>query len=172
MDCDFVLFQWGLVCSERYVPRLIISLLFVGLLIGALVGGQLADMYGRKWILIVSWMLLMASHSAGALAHNWATYAAIRTITGTFCGMFLFLVFLHKWVSSCHKMGRASIWNFLISIFLTCTFLLCTTLSSIGILFHWIIYTFHIPSKFQWFMLPSWAVLWFWSWRSSHILSI
>ncbi|XP_064646532.1 solute carrier family 22 member 15-like [Lineus longissimus] len=78
--------EWGLVCTERYVPRLIISLMFVGLLIGALVGGQLADMYGRKWTLIASWILLMATHSFGALAHTWPLYAVIRTFAGIFCG--------------------------------------------------------------------------------------
>ena len=86
MALFFVLFQWGLVCSERYVPRLITSLLMVGLLLGALIGGQLADMFGRKWALIGSWVLMMAAHSLGAVADSWPVYALIRTIAGVFCG--------------------------------------------------------------------------------------
>ncbi|XP_064622968.1 organic cation transporter protein-like [Lineus longissimus] len=77
-----VVTEWDMICGDAYIPRLLTSLLFVGLLVGAFLGGQLADIYGRKWTLLAAWALMMFVQATSAVAPSWPVYAAVRAVAG------------------------------------------------------------------------------------------
>jgi MFS family permease len=79
-------FQWNLTCDKYYLAKLTASIYFAGLLFGAILGGQLSDMFGRRPILLVSWTGLIAIQACLAVAKSWPVYAALRAIVGLFAG--------------------------------------------------------------------------------------
>ena len=78
--------QWRLVCDADYIPDLIISLQMVGVLVGALVTGQLADLLGRRKILFAEYLLLLVVWFGSAFVTTWQVYAALRVVIGALVG--------------------------------------------------------------------------------------
>ena len=70
----------------KYVPKLLVSVQFVGLFVGALSFGQLSDMYGRKKVGVATVLGLMAGQMLVGLAPNWYAFAAFRGCVGFFAG--------------------------------------------------------------------------------------
>lgn len=58
------------------------SAAFVGMFIGALVGGRITDRFGRKWMLIGSAIAYSVFSLASAFSPNLATLGALRVLTG------------------------------------------------------------------------------------------
>ncbi|XP_064630496.1 solute carrier family 22 member 7-like isoform X2 [Lineus longissimus] len=78
--------EWTLICDQANIPRLITSMLFVGVLIGAFLGGALGDRFGRKRVLLVFWTCMMVSHALLSLMTSWQLYLCIRMVGGIFIG--------------------------------------------------------------------------------------
>lgn len=79
-------FQWNLVCDRDYVKSLIMTFQMVGVLIGAVIVGQLADMYGRRNIYFAVYTLLLIVSFGSSFASSWQLYAACRAIIGALIG--------------------------------------------------------------------------------------
>ena len=58
----------------------------VGVFIGAFVIGQLADVFGRRKVLYLVYLLLMTASLASSFANSWQAYAAFRFFIGGFFG--------------------------------------------------------------------------------------
>lgn len=79
-------FQWNLVCDRDYVKSLIMTFQMVGVLIGAVIVGQLADMYGRRNVYFAVYTLLLIVSFGSSFASSWQLYAACRAIIGALIG--------------------------------------------------------------------------------------
>jgi len=80
--------DWDWVCNpERsYLKRLYSQSQFIGVLVGMLVIGSLADVIGRKWISVVSLVGSAAAVAASGLAIDATTLLASRFLLGFFIG--------------------------------------------------------------------------------------
>lgn len=58
----------------------------VGVLVGAVVIGQLADMYGRRNIYFVVYALLLLVCFGSSFSNSWQLYAACRAVIGALIG--------------------------------------------------------------------------------------
>ena len=78
--------QFSLVCTMGYVTTLCTTFLMAGILVGASVGGQLADIYGRRPILIGATVFLILCQLCQSFSPNWKVFTAIRFIGGLSAG--------------------------------------------------------------------------------------
>ncbi|KAL3866340.1 hypothetical protein ACJMK2_043646 [Sinanodonta woodiana] len=86
--------QWSLVCGNAYVTELITSIQMGGVLLGALLTGQLADQFGRRQILFIEHAMLVIVWFCSAFAGDWYTYAVLRFIIGGLIGGVLVVNFV------------------------------------------------------------------------------
>nr|KAF6275580.1 solute carrier family 22 member 6 [Myotis myotis] len=73
--------EWDLVCSHRALRQLAQSLYMVGVLLGAIVFGHLADRLGRRKVLILSHLQMAASGTCTAFAPSFPVYCAFRLLS-------------------------------------------------------------------------------------------
>ncbi|XP_042637463.1 solute carrier family 22 member 6 [Orycteropus afer afer] len=74
--------EWDLVCSHRALRQLAQSLYMVGVLLGAMVFGYLADRLGRRKMLILNYLQTAVSGTCAAFAPNFLTYCTFRLLSG------------------------------------------------------------------------------------------
>lgn len=74
--------DWELVCGRDYLPGLSQSFLVAGFGIGSLVGGPIADKYGRRPIIIVSLILFNAIGLAVSVVQSYALFVTLRFLAG------------------------------------------------------------------------------------------
>ncbi|XP_037695810.1 solute carrier family 22 member 6 isoform X2 [Choloepus didactylus] len=74
--------EWDLVCSHRALRQLAQSFYMVGVLLGAVVFGCLADRLGRRMVLILNYLQTAVSGTCAAFAPNFPTYCAFRLLSG------------------------------------------------------------------------------------------
>ena len=72
--------QFDLVCKHAYKVGLSQSVFMSGVLVGAQTYGILADMYGRKTILMISLQLMAVTGSICALAQTFVQFTALRLV--------------------------------------------------------------------------------------------
>ena len=71
--------QWGLSVGDI---GLVTSLAFLGMFAGAIIGGRVSDVWGRKWPLIGSVTFFSIFSILGAVAPNLAVLGVVRVLTG------------------------------------------------------------------------------------------
>ncbi|XP_008050782.1 solute carrier family 22 member 6 isoform X2 [Carlito syrichta] len=74
--------EWDLVCSHRALRQLGQSLYMVGVLLGAMIFGYLADRLGRRKMLILNYLQTAVSGTCTAFAPNFPVYCAFRLLSG------------------------------------------------------------------------------------------
>ncbi|KAM5247491.1 solute carrier family 22 member 6 [Ctenodactylus gundi] len=74
--------EWDLVCSRRALRHLAQSLYMVGVLLGAMAFGYLADRLGRRRVLILNYLQTALSGTCAAYAPNFPIYCAFRLLSG------------------------------------------------------------------------------------------
>ncbi|NXW87992.1 S226A protein, partial [Alopecoenas beccarii] len=104
--------EWDLVCGQRGMKQVAQSLYMVGVLLGGLVFGGLADRFGRRSVLGWSYLQLAAMGTASAFAPTFPSYCALRLLTGmAFSGVVLNSVSLAlEWMPT---RGRALVTTFM-----------------------------------------------------------
>ncbi|XP_064638985.1 solute carrier family 22 member 6-like isoform X2 [Lineus longissimus] len=78
--------EWQFICQSRYMSRLLPTLMFAGNLLGIIASGQIGDQFGRRPVLLASWILNIATTSILSVAPSWPVYAFIRIINGITSG--------------------------------------------------------------------------------------
>ncbi|XP_014667567.1 PREDICTED: solute carrier family 22 member 13-like [Priapulus caudatus] len=79
-----IVMEWDIVCDRSLLVQLSSTTFFAGKLVGALVIGVLADIFGRKWTLIVANLLFMASAIVQCFANSYIMFAVMRFFVATF----------------------------------------------------------------------------------------
>lgn len=74
--------EWDLVCSHRALRQLAQSLYMVGVLLGAMSFGHLADRLGRRKVLILNYLQTAVSGTCAAYAPNFPLYCTFRLLSG------------------------------------------------------------------------------------------
>ncbi|XP_074518171.1 solute carrier family 22 member 7-like [Halichoeres trimaculatus] len=97
--------DWDLVCDNRRANRTTATIFFIGVMIGAAVFGYLSDRFGRKRILLVSYILTTIFAYASALSYNFAMFAVLRFCTGVgISGISIITIVLCiEWVDIKHR---------------------------------------------------------------------
>lgn len=111
-DFTTIVSEWNLVCDLDFVKPLVMTLQMVGVLVGAVVVGQLADTYGRRNVYFVVYASLLVVFFGSAFANSWQIYAACRTVIGALIGGTMVVNFVlplevvgRKWRTFCGCIG-------------------------------------------------------------------
>ncbi|KAJ8032612.1 Solute carrier family 22 member 13 [Holothuria leucospilota] len=73
---------WELVCNRDFLPDLSQSLLMVGFAVGSLVGGPLADKYGRRPTILICLILFNVIGLSVSLVQSFAAFVTLRFLMG------------------------------------------------------------------------------------------
>ncbi|XP_067440849.1 solute carrier family 22 member 7-like [Thunnus thynnus] len=76
--------QWDLVCDKRGKNKATATIFFVGVMFGAMSFGSLSDRFGRRIMLLVSYVSGMLFAVASAFSSSYVMFAVLRFFTG-FC---------------------------------------------------------------------------------------
>uniref|UniRef100_A0A3Q3SLY4 Solute carrier family 22 member 6 n=1 Tax=Mastacembelus armatus TaxID=205130 RepID=A0A3Q3SLY4_9TELE len=76
--------QWDLVCDRRGKNKATTTIFFVGVMFGAMSFGSLSNRYGRRIMLLVSYLSGMLFADASAFSSSYMMFAVLRFFTG-FC---------------------------------------------------------------------------------------
>ncbi|XP_063068042.1 solute carrier family 22 member 7-like [Engraulis encrasicolus] len=74
--------EFDLVCSKKGLTKASATIFFVGVMLGAGFFGVLSDKYGRRSMLLVSYLSSIVFSVASALAVNYVMFAVFRFLTG------------------------------------------------------------------------------------------
>uniref|UniRef100_UPI00358F4171 solute carrier family 22 member 6-B-like isoform X2 n=1 Tax=Myxine glutinosa TaxID=7769 RepID=UPI00358F4171 len=76
--------HWDLVCEVKVMKQLAQSVYMGGVLVGAVVLGSFADRFGRRTILLISYLGIAASGTGAAFAPTMSVYMVARFFSGIF----------------------------------------------------------------------------------------
>ncbi|CAH1798690.1 unnamed protein product [Owenia fusiformis] len=79
-----VVSEWDLVCDNEWMIATVQSMYMVGLLIGVVVFGQLADVIGRRPVIIVTGIGMIAASIGQAFSVNYPMFLAMRVTLAMF----------------------------------------------------------------------------------------
>ncbi|XP_041918660.1 solute carrier family 22 member 7-like [Alosa sapidissima] len=97
--------EWDLVCDQRGMTKVTATIFFVGVMVGAAVFGTLSDRYGRKRMLLFSYLLSIFFAVASAFSVNFAMFAATRFFSGVAISgiSIISIVLCVEWVDIDHR---------------------------------------------------------------------
>ena len=75
---NVALFQWDLVCQYTILSDLTQVYFQCGAFIGEIAASMIADRYGRRWVLVVSHVMSVASGISLAFVQSYAVFAVLR----------------------------------------------------------------------------------------------
>ncbi|XP_035028775.1 solute carrier family 22 member 7-like [Hippoglossus stenolepis] len=97
--------EWDLVCDSKSLTKTTSTIFFVGVMMGAIATGYLCDKYGRRNILLASYIMSLVFSYASAFANSYVMFAVLRFLTGfglTGIGINS-LVLTIEWVDTDHR---------------------------------------------------------------------
>uniref|UniRef100_A0A3B3VLM4 Solute carrier family 22 member 7b, tandem duplicate 2 n=1 Tax=Poecilia latipinna TaxID=48699 RepID=A0A3B3VLM4_9TELE len=101
--------EWDLVCDRRAKNKATATIFFVGVMFGAIAFGSLSDRFGRRIMLLVSYVSGMLFAVASAFSTTYVMFAVLRFFTG-FCitgivivSSALYMVMSVEWVDIEHR---------------------------------------------------------------------
>ncbi|KAM3844920.1 organic cation/carnitine transporter 2-like isoform 4-T4 [Vipera latastei] len=74
--------KWKLVCDNDWKAPLTVSLLFVGVLLGSFISGQLSDRFGRKNVLFITMGIQTAFSFLQIFSTSWEMFSVLFLIVG------------------------------------------------------------------------------------------
>uniref|UniRef100_H3CWW9 Solute carrier family 22 member 6 n=1 Tax=Tetraodon nigroviridis TaxID=99883 RepID=H3CWW9_TETNG len=97
--------EWDLVCDRKSLPKMTATVFFLGVMLGAIAFGYLSDKYGRKSVLLVSYVLSTVMGFASAFANSYVLFSVLRFFTGfSLTGISLIsIVLCVEWVDTPHR---------------------------------------------------------------------
>uniref|UniRef100_A0A665T9C3 Solute carrier family 22 member 7-like n=1 Tax=Echeneis naucrates TaxID=173247 RepID=A0A665T9C3_ECHNA len=96
---------WDLVCNNRGQNKATATIFFMGVMLGALTFGSLSDKFGRRIMLLVSYVSGLLFAISSAFSSSYVTFAVLRFFTG-FCivGIVIVSAVLNvEWVDIEHR---------------------------------------------------------------------
>lgn len=110
--------EFDLVCKDGWLASLSQSVLMVGVLLAAIVVGNLTDRYGRRLAFLVIPPLYFASTLATAYARNYAEYVVLRFLAA-FCSSSVFqtsYVLCIEFIGASHRLWSVQLYQVAFSI--------------------------------------------------------
>lgn len=97
--------EWDLVCDNRGKNKATATIFFVGVMFGAIAFGSLSDRFGRKIMLLVSYVFGMLFAIASAFSTTYMMFAVLRFFTGFFINGIVIVstVLTVEWVDVEHR---------------------------------------------------------------------
>uniref|UniRef100_A0A4W6BZY9 Solute carrier family 22 member 7b, tandem duplicate 2 n=1 Tax=Lates calcarifer TaxID=8187 RepID=A0A4W6BZY9_LATCA len=92
--------QWDLVCDRRGKNKATATIFFIGVMFGAMTFGSLSDRFGRRIMLLVSYVSGMLFAVASAFSSSYVMFAVLRFFTGFLKGFFFWRM---EWVDVEHR---------------------------------------------------------------------
>lgn len=152
--------QFKLICDKEFVPETVTSIQMCGVLVGAIITGQLADLFGRRQILYIQYAILVIMWFCSAFAGTWMIYAVLRFIIGALIGGVLVVNFVlpleivtPEWRTFCGCIGLWAIglmslagWGYLIRDWQY--LIIATSSASLFILLSW----WFVPESPRWLL--------------------
>ncbi|KAJ8248563.1 hypothetical protein GJAV_G00243330 [Gymnothorax javanicus] len=74
--------EWDLVCDKKGLNKATVTIFFIGVMLGALVFGSLSDRYGRRTMLMVTYVWALAFGLVSAFSTSYLMFAIMRFFTG------------------------------------------------------------------------------------------
>ncbi|XP_046370194.2 organic cation transporter protein-like [Haliotis rufescens] len=152
-EMNTVINQWNLVCDKDTVGATLTSIQMIGVMVGAFVGGQSADVIGRKKTYYLSMLLHGVSNLVAAFSVSWQMFATLRFFIGCGIGIYLSTSYPYamefvgtKWRSVCSSLP---IWTTGVG-----CMALATWLQPDWYYQHIINAALHIPFFLGWFFVP------------------
>ncbi|XP_078138862.1 solute carrier family 22 member 6-B-like [Centroberyx gerrardi] len=111
--------EWDLVCDKRRVNMATATIFFMGVMLGAAVFGSLSDRYGRKRMLLVSYLSAIFFGFASAFSYSFTMFAVMRFLTGfSITGISIIsIVLCVEWVDMTHRTAVGVLMSMDLSIF-------------------------------------------------------
>ncbi|XP_014667587.1 PREDICTED: solute carrier family 22 member 21-like [Priapulus caudatus] len=81
---DTIVTEWDIVCDRSILVDLSSISFFAGKLVGSLIICALADIYGRKWTMIIANLLFLASAIVQCFSNSYIMFAAMRFLMSAF----------------------------------------------------------------------------------------
>ncbi|MBN3312828.1 S22A7 protein, partial [Atractosteus spatula] len=97
--------QWDLVCDNKKLNQALATFFFVGVTLGAVIFGFLSDKFGRKPMLLVSFVASAVFGIIGAFSVSYVMFAVTRTLCGiSLTGMSIISIALSvEWTDVEHR---------------------------------------------------------------------
>ncbi|XP_039594824.1 solute carrier family 22 member 7-like isoform X1 [Polypterus senegalus] len=97
--------EWDLVCDKKGLNQATATFFFIGVMLGAVVFGYLSDKFGRKTMLLVSYILSFIFGLASAFSVSYVMFVILRFLTGmSFVGISIIsIVLCIEWVDIKHR---------------------------------------------------------------------
>ncbi|XP_050989851.1 solute carrier family 22 member 7 [Labeo rohita] len=97
--------QWDLVCDNKGLNKAVATIFFVGVMFGAAFFGGMSDRFGRKPMLLVSYISGMAFALASIFSSSFIMFAVLRFFSGfTITGIVIVSTVLNvEWVDIQHR---------------------------------------------------------------------
>ncbi|KAM9314846.1 solute carrier family 22 member 7-like [Pholidichthys leucotaenia] len=97
--------EWDLVCSKKGMNKATATIFFIGVMIGAPLFGFLSDRFGRRPLLLVSYILSLTFAGLSAFSTSYAMFSIMRFFTGmSLAGISIISIVLNvEWFSIEHR---------------------------------------------------------------------
>ncbi|XP_007437766.2 solute carrier family 22 member 7 [Python bivittatus] len=97
--------QWDLVCERKSLNQATATFFFFGVMLGAVIFGYLSDRFGRKSMLLVSYLGTLIFGVLSSASVSYSMLAVTRTLTGmSICGLSIIVIPLGmEWVDIEHR---------------------------------------------------------------------
>ncbi|XP_029448682.1 solute carrier family 22 member 7 [Rhinatrema bivittatum] len=97
--------QWDLVCEKKGLNQASATFFFIGVTAGAIVFGYLSDKFGRRLMLLVSFVFSLILGMVSAASVSFLMFAVCRSLLGmALCGLTIITVALSvEWVDTKHR---------------------------------------------------------------------
>ncbi|XP_063775478.1 solute carrier family 22 member 7-like [Pseudophryne corroboree] len=106
--------EWNLVCEKKWLNQALVSFFYGGLTVGAITIGYLSDRYGRRLLLLLSFILALGFGMMSAASVSYLMLAISLSLSGfCFSGLTITVVALSvEWVDTEHRTVAGIITSF------------------------------------------------------------
>ncbi|ETE66327.1 Solute carrier family 22 member 7, partial [Ophiophagus hannah] len=154
--------QWNLVCEHKSLNQATATFFFFGVMFGAVIFGDLSDRFGRKRMLLVSYLGTLIFGVLSSASVSYSMFAVTWTLTGmSICGLSIIVIPLGmEWVDIEHR----TVSGVITSLYWSFGNMLLALIAYLVRDWHWLLLTISLPCivgiiSLWWSLLKTAAVI-------------